>query len=272
MLAPDPIEIPIVISDKEVCSIRMAACGGRDQVVKELIHKGWLAYESPLPKLLSILVRSHKISFLDVGANTGYYTLLAAALGSEEVRSYEPVPQICEIIRCNIFHTFNLHQHPISVYPIALSNLDGEDQLFVPDPSHGLIETSSSLNSSFKKSHAYSLRIIKSTLDTHIRENPLNDNTVVVIKIDVESHEPEVLEGASSLIDNRRPIVIAEILPGFRPEWFENWANQYNYDHYILDSCKGAIKSNQVRASAVQRDHLFVPQEFSTENLLNSLK
>jgi FkbM family methyltransferase len=270
MLAPDPVEILVTFPSKTY-SISMAACGGRDQVVKQLSLDGWLAYESPLPKLISILIRSQKTTFLDIGANTGYYTLLAAVLGSEEVRAYEPVQQICEVVKCNIYHTFNTRSHPITVHPIALSNVDGEDQLFVPDASHGLIETSSSLNSNFKQNHAYSLQVTKATLDSHTREFPLRNDTLVVIKIDVESHEPEVLQGAGCLIRTRRPVIIAEILPGFSSAWFQDWANENNYDHYSLDCHEGATKSPRVLASTDHRDHLFVPRELAIEYLLRDL-
>lgn len=270
MLAPDPIQIAIELPDRSVY-LHMAACGGRDQVVRELAQNGWLAYERPLPKLISILVSSQKCSFLDIGANTGYYSLLAAVLGSDEVRAYEPVPQICEVIKCNIIHTFNTCSQPICIFPLALSNQDGEAQLFVPDGSHGLIETSSSLNSYFKKHHAYSLQITRSTLDSHVRNVPLRNNNLVVIKIDVESHEPEVLQGASLLIQERRPIIIAEILPGGTDEWFQEWAIKYDYEHYSLDPIKGAKKRKQIKASSKYRDHLFAPKERAVEHLLREL-
>jgi FkbM family methyltransferase len=168
MLAPDPVKISIDLPENTYY-IYMAACGGRDQIVSQISHDGWLSYEKPLPNLISRLVRSQRTSFLDIGANTGYYSLLAAVLGSVEVRAYEPVPQICEVMKCNIIHTFKTKFHPITVWSLALSNSNGKGELFVPDPSHGLIETSSSLNSGFKKIHAYNLQIDKTTIDSHLR-------------------------------------------------------------------------------------------------------
>lgn len=270
MLAPDPQEIPISL-DWVNTKLHMAACGGRDQVVRDLCNRGWEGYEKPLPKLIALLVGSTKSVFLDIGANTGYYSLLASAVGACSVRAFEPVPQICEVIKCNIRHSSHALGAPIEIYNIALSNHAGHANLYIPNPEHGLIETSASLSQTFKGSYSYSITVQVDTLDRHLSTFPLDKSCLIVAKLDVESLEPSVLLGGAGAIREYMPIIITEILPDVDTRFYVKWMQKYDYLHYSLDPLRGATLTSDVEASPVNRDHLFAHKSIDLKKLLSRL-
>lgn len=265
MLAPDPVDIQVQLGDFK-SNFRMAACGGRDQVVRKVSAEGWYAYEPPLPQLIAQLVAGGKTAFFDVGANTGYYSLLAASLGSPDVRAFEPIHQIAEVIRCNIVHTYGSLASNIKIYETALADHDGKARLFIPNPGHGLIETSSSLNPNFKESHHGEMMVEVERLDTHIANLPLSNELAAVVKIDVESFEPQVLRGAEQFIGRHRPFIIVEILPRFDSSFYSYWLNKLGYQHYRLGSGGRLMMSDAIEPRLASRDHLLVPSELDLSN------
>ena len=145
--------------------IRMHACGGRDQVVRQAMASGWRSYEAPMPLVLSRLITARPCAFLDIGANTGFYALMAAHAGAAQVRAYEPVPAIASILAANIAHSFGPDTAAVQLHRLALSDRCGEAELFLPDQGHGLIETSASLNPEFRAVHSGAVRVSFATLD-----------------------------------------------------------------------------------------------------------
>lgn len=52
---------------------------GRDQVARALWSGGWDGFEPPLPSVVAATLRRWPGMFLDVGANSGLYSLIAIA-------------------------------------------------------------------------------------------------------------------------------------------------------------------------------------------------
>lgn len=68
--------------------------------------------------------------FVDIGANIGYYSLMAASFGASRVIAIEPNPDALARLEFNI--EANRLQHLISVEATALGTADGEATLYVP--------------------------------------------------------------------------------------------------------------------------------------------
>jgi hypothetical protein len=82
-----------------VPSFKFALKGGRDQVASLAQLKGWSAFEAPLPYFLFRAVHASQGVFVDVGGNTGFYTLLAAAATpAAQVITFEPDPEVMKIL------------------------------------------------------------------------------------------------------------------------------------------------------------------------------
>lgn len=191
--------------DDKAVEFRMYTLGGNDNVVRKMVDEGLQAYEKPLPTALYYLLKSFDGLFLDIGANSGVYSLLAAALGTVSVIAFEPFPLIHELLRCNI--DLNGYAEKIHVERLAISDATGKLKLYIP-PNIGEIETSASLECSFKDKHAEVIDVIASTLDDFLESQGLASEPVAVIKIDVEGHEPAVLRGSTRTVNRCRPIII----------------------------------------------------------------
>lgn len=238
----------------------MSLQGQKDQVAVEALKKGWTSYEAPLPQLIATWSSNLPLVFADIGANSGYYSLLSAACGARNVIAFEPADDIANLLDTNIKRS-NLDQK-IHVKRLAISNNSGTFKIYYPDASHGLIETSASLNPTFRSAHDKTANVAVETLD-----NALNGTTTIneklLLKIDVEGHDFEVLEGATRIIAEHRPGIIIELLPGVELAPVTNFLKNNKYIHYTLSS-NGYLKNEPLSAANItwpQRDHLLLPKE-----------
>lgn len=138
---------------------------------------------------------------LDIGANIGNHSLFFAKfLKCNKVHSFEPFPQNLNLLRKNMS---NYIEKSI-IYDIALSDKECTMPLYNSQQGNfgGFSLHSYSNGSSFLVNP--SVNVI--TLDS------LNLNNITMIKIDVENHENEVLDGARQTILRNKPIIFIENL------------------------------------------------------------
>jgi FkbM family methyltransferase len=170
------------------------------------------SYEAPLPIILVAAVTRSQGLFLDVGANNGLYSILAAKTCPDaRVIAFEPYAPARDILLANL--ALNGVEANIVVRDVALSDSTGNATLYVPDDSHGLLETSASLEPDFQ-SAVQTVTVRRARLD-----DIALDGRIAVMKIDVEGHEAAVLRGAIRRLEEDRPIVFAEMLPGAEPHF-----------------------------------------------------
>jgi FkbM family methyltransferase len=138
---------------------------------------------------------------VDVGANVGYVTsLLTVRAGpGGRVVSFEPEPAVFEILERNV-RRWNTDPAiaAATAQPLAISNTSGTGQLRsegTPDSHMGL----SSLRRTGNIGDAHTLEVEVAKLDDLFAGDELQ-----LLKIDVEGHERDVLEGAARLIEQGR--------------------------------------------------------------------
>jgi FkbM family methyltransferase len=146
--------------------------------------------------------------FIDVGANVGYFTLLASTCvgDSGRVLSIEPNPPVAEQLRLNVERS-NL-SNVIIEQTLCTDSLESYTQtLYLPDQSQlG--------KASISKSNAggvESVEVRSSTVDQLIRNHRLQN--VTFVKIDVEGAELMVLRGMTETLRQLRPIIVLELEP-----------------------------------------------------------
>lgn len=169
-------------------------------------------YEPAFTQVFLALVRKSKC-FLDVGANIGFFTLLAARhMTDGRVWSIEPAPDNARILRANV--ALNDFQDRVNVLHAAASDSDGE----VYFSSLGY---ESNIGARFTAKDAETL--LARTLPggpgpTKVRsvtlDSLLQDCRVDLVKVDVEGHEPLVLAGMQRILKGDRPIILSEFAPG----------------------------------------------------------
>ena len=239
----------------------MNDCGGRDQVVAAVNQGGWRGYEPPLPTVLAKICKGWNPVFIDVGANTGYYSLLAAAAGASRVYAFEPVPSIYKIFSANIAES--ALQGKITTYDTGIGETEGSFTLYLPLDGHGLIETSASLNKDFRAQHSAQMEVAVTTLDAFGQQQAAAlAGQQVLMKIDVETLEPQVIKGGYQFIEKYRPVIAIEILPGSDVAFFEKFCAEQNYDHIWLRPDQPLnVSAHGIETSLHMRDHLLIPHE-----------
>jgi FkbM family methyltransferase len=168
--------------------------GSVDHVADSIRIRGWQAFEPPLPLLIAALVGQPNSRFLDIGANSGFYSLIARQLGSSEVFAYEPVDSIAEAMAVNATLTLNarrgtLNEAGLHIIRKAVGSKRGRARIYLPSQHHGLLETSASLNSSFKEKHDLIEEVDVTTIDHEYLHHGCSKELSWVVKVDVESWE-----------------------------------------------------------------------------------
>lgn len=139
---------------------------------------------------------------LDVGANIGNHSLYFSNF-SKQVFSYEPNPNTFELLK---FNTKNLSN--INIYNIGISNKN--ENKFLNESNFNIGDSaivSSDEKEDIEKNNKTLHEISSMKLDDL---EHLSDEKISMIKIDVEQHEYEVMDGASKLIDKNQPVLIFE--------------------------------------------------------------
>jgi FkbM family methyltransferase len=187
-------------------SLTMHTEQATDQIATTIWARGWEYWERPLPAFFAATIEPSSV-VLDVGANTGYYSLLAASVAESVcVHAFEPLPSVAELLQRNL--EVNEQGSQVTLVAAAVDDTEGQTELYVPTAGHGLVETSASLEASFRSSWSSAVTVRRETVDGHCRELPRVD----VIKVDAECRELQVLRGASATLARLRPVVFLEVM------------------------------------------------------------
>ena len=147
----------------------------------------------------------HATVILDIGANTGIYSLAAKAVNpAAQVFSFEPVRRVFEKLTANN----QINQYDIHCEQVAVSNYDGEGVIY-DLPTEHIYSVTLNRDLHSPELPAYPVAVTAQRLATFIQQIGLPK--VDLIKIDVESHEPEVLEGMGKYLDLMRPTILMEV-------------------------------------------------------------
>jgi len=170
---------------------------------------------------------------VDVGANVGYYSLLASRLVGEDgkVFAFEPDPYnyalLIKNLRANVCK---------NVFPtrMAVLNRSGTMELFRDKQNYGA-------HSLFKAAvrNLHNSTLVKTvSLDEFFRgkERPID-----IVKIDVQGSEVGVFEGMHKIIDVNEDLkIIMEFWPwalkraGYSPMWFLKRILECNFKLYLI--------------------------------------
>lgn len=159
--------------------------------------------ELPVQKDLVSLLKPGSV-FYDIGANIGFFTIIAAKYVGEngKVYAFEPLPDNVKAIRHNVALN-NFSQ--VDVIPKAVSNHFGTEKFLVAEFSGGSSLESGDMPPDFVNEIYVDVVTIDDFLETEKTSPP------DVVKIDVEGAEIGVLEGMSETITKIHPVVIYEI-------------------------------------------------------------
>lgn len=154
-------------------------------------------------------------TFIDVGANVGYVTAVAAGRVGKtgQVHSFEPIPEYFQRLQelANINTKFK-----IIVNQCALGEDEGTETIYMTNlPNIGWNTMIRGFMS--KETQKKSIQVPVIRLDKYIKEKKLSN--IKLIKIDTEGFELFILKGLEGFFinTNSRPMILVEIAPGAYP-------------------------------------------------------
>jgi len=191
-------------------------------------------YEPVETRFVTAVVRPGDV-FIDVGANVGWFTMLASTLVGEEgrVHAFEPRADTADHLEKSV--VLNELQNQVTVHRFALSDAEGH-QLLV------WTRNTENPGGSFVVDHV-------PTPDMEVqpvllrRLDDLQLERVDFIKVDVEGAEMRVFRGAQTTLERCRPVVLSELSPDMlrrgsdsTPEAVFSLFRTMSYRIFLIDS------------------------------------
>lgn len=149
-------------------------------------------------------------AFLDIGANIGYFSLLAAITGGARVVAFEPQRPVAELLSRSVSH--NRVGDRVRVEQLALSNAAATMRMTSCPGNTGHSQLAPADEAA---AQPYPVSVV--VLDEWLRANPVG--TVSVCKIDTEGTEVRVLEGMAQLLARDGPAIVIEVIGEFLAEF-----------------------------------------------------
>jgi len=176
--------------------------------------------DTDIELLIPHITKSGKI--IDIGANLGIYSIMySQSFPYTKFICFEPTPTISR------YCTLNLKKIglPFTMHQVALSNYDGVSFL----ENNG--------------AHHQQNKLSNSGIEVEVRKlDSYHITDISIIKIDVEGHELEVLQGARNTILNQQPIIVLEYHKEADSEAIFNFIEEIQYDIIFLE---GQFNPNQ---------------------------
>ncbi len=219
---PDTLVLTAAPSAEDATHQLVHACGlpllthlaERDPVISgELTARHiWEAAES----LLLLSCARPGMTFLDVGANVGYYSVLLARTLQKNGRviAFEPEPENHLLLTANALLMEQLHPEaaPITIYNQALADQQGTARLTLFEGNLG--------KQSLVHENAFgdrSVLVPTVTLDSlclgQSENHPLIDRRIDLIKADAQGSELMLLRGSERTLERDRPLLCVEFEP-----------------------------------------------------------
>jgi FkbM family methyltransferase len=162
-----------------------------------LYYYGYI--EKELTRFIQDTLRPGSV-MVDVGANVGTFSLLAASLGAS-CHAFEASPDLCAALRRNIaLNKFT----GIVLHECALSDHSGEASFFLYEETGA--RNNGGQNAFFRRGAGREIRVPMETLDSALSELSQID----FIKTDVEGADFLVLRGARAILEKFHPVLAVE--------------------------------------------------------------
>jgi FkbM family methyltransferase len=201
---------------------------GNTTIENEIFWKGILGWEKTSMELWIELCKGAN-TILDIGANSGVFSIIASAVNpNSEIIAFEPVKRTTEIFKRNL----DLNpDFKIKLIEKAVSNNAGKFMFYdVPTDTQYSASLNPQMLSSIENRISYEVDTI--TLDTF---SEIKGKQIDLIKLDVEMHEPEAIEGMIELIKINKPTFLMEILTDEIANKIQKMFSEFDYLCYSID-------------------------------------
>ncbi len=203
-------------------------------IENQLFWKGLDGFEPNSLKIWGDLCKDSDV-ILDIGANTGVYSLIAKSKNAKSrVYSWEPVKRVYKILKRN----FGINNYNAMPYNSAVSNKNGDATFYDDNNPHTYSVTLNLDLSNDKSLHKVKTKTVR--LDSFIKENNIQE--INLIKIDVETHESEVIEGLGIFLQQFRPTFIIEIIDDNVAISLHEHFSPLEYNYFYINEPFGGVE------------------------------
>ena len=201
-------------------------------------HNSWEPITSEI--LIEIINMSDKknTTFVDIGANIGYFSIFMAQQNIQVI-AIEPETSNYNLLTKNITHN-NLH-NLITQHNTFISNSNNATyNLNIDSTNMGSVSNRSFLQN--RPDIPLTTQVTTSkTIDSLLELNTSNN---IIVKIDVEEHELEVLQGMEQTLKSEKIThIIIELGPVYKKEIFDIF-RKYKFNNIVL---LGECKPRQIK-------------------------
>ncbi|WP_026732953.1 FkbM family methyltransferase [Fischerella sp. PCC 9605] len=187
-------------------------------------------HEPHITRILSSLLNEGN-TFVDIGANIGYFTVLGASVVGDKgkVIAIEPNPDNIQLIFASIVKN---RFRNIDVLPYAASDCESIFEMVIGSSNGHLVNT--------KNPTEYSVFTQSIILDEQLARY----QNINVVKIDVEGHELKAIRGFKKILKKLLPTIITEFHPKALREFGGNEPEEYLSELFGLYNSVSIILSD----------------------------
>jgi FkbM family methyltransferase len=232
-----------------------------NQIENEIYWKGFEGCHEGLSTQIwaSIIVQTKPRTVWDIGANSGTYGILAKSIFPEcEVSFFEPIPKAVKMIKENLV----LNRIDASVFQLALGDYDGEGEIYFADgvdfAYSVTVNKDTTLNQT--KSNIMHIKVARAESIAIAHKKPFPD----LIKLDVETFEPEVLQGFGSRFPSHA-IFLIEVLSDAIAVKLSKFFPSDRYDFYNIDDAGNNFRKTPNLERSDLYNYLVVPKTITIQ-------
>ncbi len=234
----------------------MLDLAGDDPSVRTAMLHGWQAVSAPLPYLIAKLCTHWSPYFIEIGSNTGFFSLLAASTGAHGVLAIEPNEPIKNILRENICESG--HTQTISVGQIRM----GPDHTSISD-TRSTVEAFMLESAPDSLTGSINTRIEPfGRLNMDINHSFSSLDREILFKADLGFMPYDLVRSFLDMLSPRRPNFILQLRDHVDAEAFEAFFHADKYSRFHLIN-NGIIypKKDMASLSDDFTYHLLIPDE-----------
>ncbi|MBG0784661.1 MAG: FkbM family methyltransferase [Anaerolineaceae bacterium] len=234
------LRLPLkLIPKRAVFRIMQGRLKGWKWIVGSGEHGYWLGwYEISKRQAFETAIPEGAVVY-DIGANVGYYSLMAAVVSGPKghVYAFEPLPRNVDYLRKHV--TLNKMTDRITVFDVAVSDKTGEAafDLGASTSMGHLAETGG-------------IKVKQVRLDDMVASGEIKAPDYM--KVDVEGAEYDVLNGARALLAQYKPVIFLDTHNREAHNATVKLLNELDYEIYCLDG-KPLPESKELIASPKNR-------------------
>jgi FkbM family methyltransferase len=232
-----------------------------NQIENEIYWKGFEACHEGLSTQIwaSIIVQTRPRIVWDIGANSGTYGILAKSIFPGcEVSFFEPIPKAVKMIEQNLI----LNRIEASVFQLALGDYDGEGEIYFAEGADFATSVTVNKDTTSDQTNSVKMEIKVLRAESILKQHkmPLPN----LVKLDVETFEPEVLNGFGTSFPHDA-IFLIEVLTHDKADQLSQFFPSTDYDFFNIDDAKNSFRKTTRLEKSDFYNYLILPKATSIQ-------